>query len=82
MQLSIHYSLVVKACVESQNFLHYNVPYEMSVTQLSSFFTQRSVASSRRRTTIRFADIKQKRYSVPLVVGGLLFVTLCLHINV
>ncbi|KQK04651.1 sugar transporter ERD6-like 4 [Brachypodium distachyon] len=34
---------------------------------------KRSVASSRRRTTIRFADIKQKRYSVPLMIGiGLL----------
>nr|ACY26055.1 sugar transporter protein ERD6-S [Zea mays] len=34
---------------------------------------KRSLASSRRRTTIRFADIKQKRYSVPLVIGiGLL----------
>ncbi|CAD6332759.1 unnamed protein product [Miscanthus lutarioriparius] len=34
---------------------------------------KRSVASSRRRTTIRFADIKQKRYSVPLAIGiGLL----------
>ncbi|OEL17205.1 Sugar transporter ERD6-like 4 [Dichanthelium oligosanthes] len=34
---------------------------------------KRSVASSRRRTTIRFADIKQKRYSVPLTIGiGLL----------
>jgi len=41
---------------------------------------KRSVASSRRRTTIRFADIKQKRYSVPLMVGGLLLITLCLHI--
>ncbi|CAL4909687.1 unnamed protein product [Urochloa decumbens] len=34
---------------------------------------KRSVASSRRRRTIRFADIKQKRYSVPLMIGiGLL----------
>ncbi|WVZ99713.1 hypothetical protein U9M48_044974 [Paspalum notatum var. saurae] len=34
---------------------------------------KRSVASSRRRTTIRFAEIKQKRYSVPLMIGiGLL----------
>ncbi|KAL6610718.1 hypothetical protein ACP70R_040687 [Stipagrostis hirtigluma subsp. patula] len=34
---------------------------------------KRSVASSRRRTTIRFADIKHKRYSVPLMIGiGLL----------
>uniref|UniRef100_A0A0E0L660 Major facilitator superfamily (MFS) profile domain-containing protein n=1 Tax=Oryza punctata TaxID=4537 RepID=A0A0E0L660_ORYPU len=34
---------------------------------------KRSVQSSRRRTTIRFADIKQKRYSVPLMIGiGLL----------
>ncbi|KAM3300451.1 hypothetical protein ACQJBY_041457 [Aegilops geniculata] len=34
---------------------------------------KRSVASSRRRTTIRFAEIKHKRYSVPLMVGiGLL----------
>ncbi|KAL5232542.1 hypothetical protein ABZP36_031318 [Zizania latifolia] len=34
---------------------------------------KRSVASSRRRTTMRFADIKQKRYSVPLMIGiGLL----------
>ncbi|XP_062180523.1 sugar transporter ERD6-like 4 [Phragmites australis] len=34
---------------------------------------KRSVTSSRRRTTIRFADIKQKRYSVPLMIGiGLL----------
>lgn len=35
------------------------------------FLIQRSVASSRRRTTIRFADIKHKRYSVPLMVGNL-----------
>uniref|UniRef100_A0A0E0DUU0 Major facilitator superfamily (MFS) profile domain-containing protein n=1 Tax=Oryza meridionalis TaxID=40149 RepID=A0A0E0DUU0_9ORYZ len=38
---------------------------------------KRSVQSSRRRTTIRFADIKQKRYSVPLMqlsgVNGILF---------
>ncbi|KAM0892006.1 hypothetical protein ACQ4PT_026035 [Festuca glaucescens] len=34
---------------------------------------KRSVHSSRRRTTIQFADIKQKRYSVPLMIGiGLL----------
>ncbi|VAH23325.1 unnamed protein product [Triticum turgidum subsp. durum] len=34
---------------------------------------KRSVASSRRRTTIRFAEIKHKRYSVPLMIGiGLL----------
>jgi SP family sugar porter-like MFS transporter len=34
---------------------------------------KRSVQSSRRRTTIQFADIKQKRYSVPLMIGiGLL----------
>ncbi|OAY83110.1 Sugar transporter ERD6-like 6 [Ananas comosus] len=34
---------------------------------------KRAVASSRRRTTIRFADLKQKRYSVPLMIGiGLL----------
>ncbi|BAF18330.1 sugar transporter ERD6-like 4 [Oryza sativa Japonica Group] len=34
---------------------------------------KRTVQSSRRRTTIRFADIKQKRYSVPLMIGiGLL----------
>jgi hypothetical protein len=45
--------------------------------------TQRSVQSSRRRTTIQFADIRQKRYSVPLMVGGLPLSTLLSgHINV
>ncbi|KAF0923555.1 hypothetical protein E2562_006558 [Oryza meyeriana var. granulata] len=56
--------------------------FESSLQALRGFDTdiaaevneiKRSVASSRRRTTIRFADIKQKRYSVPLVIGiGLL----------
>jgi len=29
---------------------------------------QRAVASSNRRTTIRFADLKQRRYWLPLMV--------------
>ncbi|XP_038987489.1 sugar transporter ERD6-like 6 [Phoenix dactylifera] len=34
---------------------------------------KRSVASSSRRTTIRFSDLKQKRYKLPLLIGiGLL----------
>ncbi|KAM3413058.1 hypothetical protein ACQJBY_004303 [Aegilops geniculata] len=43
---------------------------------------KRSVASSRRRTTIRFAEIKNKRYSVPLMVGiGLLILQQLSGIN-
>ncbi|XP_057470347.1 sugar transporter ERD6-like 6 [Actinidia eriantha] len=56
--------------------------FEVSLQVLRGFDTdisievneiKRSVASTRRRTTIRFADLKQRRYWFPLMIGiGLL----------
>lgn len=50
--------------------MHLLIPFmEILLCQIN-YFLQRSVATTSRRSTIRFSDLKRKRYWFPLMVDG------------